>query len=124
MNVDSESKASKVPDEIFSGLSTLVTNNSAIAAFKDAVFREDLWEKAKADPGSYFGGRGIEIPHNIEINFTDHHSIRPWPRPEVEFQMVVVRCWWVVPKPPALPFHYCFEVPADLLEFIKSLGTP
>jgi hypothetical protein len=119
---------SKIPEDILSELASLITDDAAISAFKTAALSDDVWERAKADPAEYFSSQGVEIPPDLEISFSDHHSRRPWPPLEPDLQLVVVRCWWVWGKvdpddDPVPPFHFCLEVPESLLRYVSGFGT-
>jgi hypothetical protein len=113
-----------VEPKLLEGLAA-VLNSSALQGFADAALREDTWERAREDPVGYFRERGINVPPQIEMAFIEHQSLKPWPRPEPDLQLVKVRCWWVWGKvdpdeDPVPPFHFCLEVPAFLIEYLRG----
>ena len=118
----------RVTESILPGLASLITNDDALSAFKAAALSDDLWERAKADPTEYFGSRGVDIPPELGIGFSDHYSRKPWPPLEPDLQLVAVRCWWVWGKvdpdeDPVPPFHFCLEVPEFLLRYVIGFST-
>lgn len=122
-NPDS-SMSRRVPEETLLAQAKLLSNDAAMTAFKEAAFNDDLWREAEADPRSYFGSVGIDIPDILEMILQSHESLKPWPPTIPELQMVTLRCWWVWGKvdndeEPVKPFRFCLEVPSILLQYLR-----
>jgi hypothetical protein len=124
--MDKKSLQRGLGDDDLRRLSEVVTAPELLTAFGEAALRDDVWDKAQADPAAYLEGRGLRLPEGLEVAFTEDRLRRPWPRPEPDLQMVVIRCFWVwgkedpddeKPKPPT---RFCLQIPAFLLDYIRQ----
>jgi hypothetical protein len=57
----SHNKSYRVSEETLHGMAQLITDDTALAAFKTAALNDDLWQQAQADPRGYFASVGIDI---------------------------------------------------------------
>lgn len=113
-----------VDNKLLERLGTTVKATQLYVAFAEAALNDDIWETAKANPARYLRASGLRLPKGIEVVFAEHRKRRPWPAPEPQLELVVVRCFWISGRAdpdedPQPPTRFCLEIPVFLLDFIR-----
>ncbi|MEV6492846.1 hypothetical protein AB0M20_30125 [Actinoplanes sp. NPDC051633] len=76
------------------------------------------WEAAVADPPQFLRDRGIDLPDGVEVLLGTGTRERPFPPPEIELELVVIRTFWWCTRSPGEPqtcLRVNLEVPKVLI---------
>ncbi len=103
-----------------SALRQFARNSDVFSVMNRAALDEDDWRTAMDKPHEFLEERGFAIDERLEFHLTESERRVPWPRPELGFERVTVRCWWASErdddgKPTGPPFRFCLQIPQGLL---------
>jgi hypothetical protein len=76
-------------------LHTVIGNPKVADAMNAIVVDERRWrEMVGQDASDLFRSAGVDIPPEVTVSLGDRMPDIPWPRPEVDLDLVVVKTFW------------------------------